>query len=136
MEPLEKITNFISKHHVLSLATYGEDGVSVCSVFYAYEEQTQQFVFASDTKTTHIQHILKNPQVGANILLETAEVGKIEGLQIKGKCKKLQESSLKKLYFKTFPYALALAPTLWCLDVEYFKLTDNRLGFGKKLIWP
>jgi len=24
---------------------------------------------------------------------------------------------------------------LWQLDVTYFKFTDNRLGFGKKLIW-
>jgi hypothetical protein len=25
--------------------------------------------------------------------------------------------------------------TLWKLRVDYAKMTDNRLGFGKKLIW-
>jgi len=27
-------------------------------------------------------------------------------------------------------------PQLWKVKVESFKFTDNRLGFGKKIIWP
>jgi len=27
-------------------------------------------------------------------------------------------------------------PKLWQIKVNYFKMTDNKLGFGKKLIWP
>jgi hypothetical protein len=41
----------------------------------------------------------------------------------------------KSVYFKRFPYALAMNPTLWKIKVEFFKLTDNRLGFGKKIMW-
>jgi uncharacterized protein YhbP (UPF0306 family) len=26
-------------------------------------------------------------------------------------------------------------PKLWQIKVEHFKLTDNTLGFGKKIIW-
>ena len=47
----------------------------------------------------------------------------------------LEDKELKKLYFKAFPYALALSPKLWQIKVNYFKMTDNRLGFGKKIIW-
>jgi uncharacterized protein YhbP (UPF0306 family) len=25
--------------------------------------------------------------------------------------------------------------TLWILSIDYLKMTDNRLGFGKKLLW-
>ncbi|MEJ2373224.1 MAG: hypothetical protein P8Y16_05450, partial [Sulfurimonas sp.] len=71
-----------------------------------------------------------------NILLETKEIGKIQGLQFRGIFRKNEDKELSKLYFKTFPYALALQPKLWIIDVDYFKLTDNRLGFGKKIIWP
>jgi uncharacterized protein YhbP (UPF0306 family) len=28
-----------------------------------------------------------------------------------------------------------MQPKLWQIKVSYFKLTDNRLGFGKKIIW-
>ncbi len=73
--------------------------------------------------------------VAGNILLETKTVGKIQGLQFKGEFKLLEDESLKKLYFKTFPYSLAMLPKLWQIDVSNFKMTDNRLGFGKKIIW-
>lgn len=94
------------------------------------------FVVASAEDTTHIKHIKNNPNIAANILLETSTVGKIQGLQLRGKFKELQDSALKKLYFKTFPYAIVMNPKLWQIEVDYFKLTDNRLGFGKKIIWP
>ena len=132
---LEKIEEFISKHHVMSLATSSEDELSVCSLFYAYDSSSQSFIVASSDETTHIQHILKNPQIAGNILLETKNVGEIQGLQFRGRFKKIQESKLKFLYFKAFPYALALNPQLWQIKVTYFKMTDNSFGFGKKLIW-
>ena len=34
-----------------------------------------------------------------------------------------------------FPVANLMDLHLWQLDVTYLKFTDNRLGFGKKLIW-
>ena len=61
-------------------------------------------------------------------------IGKIRGLQFSGIVKK-STTIEKALYLKTFPYALALNPTLWTLHVEHLKFTDNRLGFGKKLIY-
>ena len=133
---LSKIADFIEKHHVMSLATSYETELSVCSLFYAYDEDRQLFIVASSPQTTHIEHILKNSKIAGNILLETHKVGEIKGLQFRGKFSKLEESSLKLKYFKKFPYALALNPTLWQIEVNYFKMTDNTLGFGKKIIWP
>ena len=46
-----------------------------------------------------------------------------------------QKKELKKLYFKAFPYAIAMNPALWQIKIDYFKMTDNKLGFGKKIIW-
>jgi uncharacterized protein len=133
---LEKIESFIKEHHVLTLATNNDKNISACSLFYAYEPQSRVFVVASNEETLHIQHILKNNKVAGNILLETKEIGKIQGLQFRGIFRENEDKELSKLYFKTFPYALALQPKLWIIEVDYFKLTDNRLGFGKKIIWP
>ncbi|MFT7859542.1 MAG: pyridoxamine 5'-phosphate oxidase family protein [Sulfurimonas sp.] len=133
---LQKINSFIDQHHVLTLATSDGKDLSACSLFYAYEPGSQTFVVASSDDTLHIQHILKNNKIAGNILLETDEVGKIQGLQFRGVFIKNEDKKLSKLYFKKFPYALVLHPTLWKIEVNYFKLTDNRLGFGKKIIWP
>jgi uncharacterized protein YhbP (UPF0306 family) len=132
---LEKISTFIAGHHVMSLATVFENELSVCSLFYAYDASTTTFIVASSDETTHIQHIEKNSNIAGNILLETKSVGKIQGVQFRGEFVALEDKSLQKEYFKAFPYALALKPKLWQIKVKYFKLTDNRLGFGKKIIW-
>jgi len=132
---LKKIIDFIKEHHVLTLATAVENEVSACSLFYAYDEESNSFIVASSEETQHIKNIEQNPKVAGNILFETKEVGKIQGVQFCGEFKGLHETKLKTLYFKTFPYALALAPKLWQIEVDFFKFTDNRLGFGKKLIW-
>ena len=134
MSDIERIETFIAKHHLLTLATCNDETPFCCSAFYAYDKQTKSFIIASDTKTNHIKNAAKNPKVAANIHLETKEVGKIEGLQIEGKLTKCEEKRLKELYFKTFPYALAMRPTLWELKPSRFKFTDNKLGFGKKII--
>ena len=134
---LEKISAFIAKHHVMSLATTDSIKPSVCSLFYAYDASSLSFVVASSEDTLHVKNVLQNSAVAGNIYLETQEVGKIEGLQFDGVMTPLlHESSLKKLYFKRFPYALALMPKLWQIEVKNFKLTDNKLGFGKKIIYP
>ena len=132
---LKKIVSFLDEHHVLSLATSDAKELSVCSLFYTFIEEENSFIVASDDSTTHINHILKNNSVAGNILLETKTIGKIQGVQFKATMTSLEKENLKSYYFKAFPYALALNPQLWQIKVNYFKMTDNRLGFGKKLIW-
>jgi uncharacterized protein YhbP (UPF0306 family) len=132
---LEKIDSFLQKHHVMSLATSEKKELSVCSLFYAFSLEENSFIVASSDDTLHIKHIQKNSNVAGNILLETKTIGKIQGVQFRGVFKELQNKKLKKLYFKTFPHAKIMKPKLWQIKVDYFKMTDNRLGFGKKVIW-
>jgi len=135
LETLQKIESFIQKHHILSLSTSDGERLSTCTLFYTYLAKEQAFLFASDTKTEHAQDLLKNQKVAGTIALETKVVGKIQGLQFRGEARLLEEKELSKEYFKAFPYALAMQPTLWTLKVDSFKFTDNTLGFGKKLLW-
>lgn len=132
---LEKIGLFLAKHHVLTLATSDGLELSACNLFYAFDLEKNSFVVASSDETTHIKNISKNRNVAGTVVLETKMVGKIEGVQFRGELLSLEDESLKKLYFKSFPYALAMSPTLWQIKINYFKLTDNTLGFGKKIIW-
>jgi uncharacterized protein YhbP (UPF0306 family) len=78
--------------------------------------------------------MLSNSRVAASIVLETRTVGKIQGLQITGDIKQAEDGD-KALYIKSFPYAIVADLHLWRLEADFLKLTDNTLGFGKKLIW-
>lgn len=130
----EKIGKFISKHHLLSLATVGES-LWCCSAFYVFDKDTAVFIIASDEQTTHIHNIHINARVAGTIAHETKVVGKIQGIQYAGQIGRVENEQERALYLKKFPYAVAMNPTLWKIKLDTIKMTDNTLGFGKKLIW-
>lgn len=132
---LDKIDSFLAKHHLLSLATTDGYELNVCSLFYVFDKDSVSFVVASSDDTLHIQNILQKSSVAGSVALETKIVGKIQGVQFRGKFSFLEDGILKKLYYKSFPYAVAMKPKLWGIKINYFKFTDNTLGFGKKIIW-
>jgi len=132
---LKKIETFLDLHHVLSLATSNEDELSVCNLFYAYDKLSSSFIVASSDDTTHIQNILQKNKVAGSVVLETKSIGKIQGLQFRGEFTLLDDKALVSSYFKEFPASVLMKPKLWKIKIDYFKMTDNTLGFGKKLIW-
>ena len=70
--------------------------------------------------------------------METSVVGKIQGIQFRGVMEIPSDELAEKArnaYLKRFPVAVLMKTNLWTIKVNYIKMTDNRLGFGKKLIW-
>lgn len=127
-----KIEAFISKHHLLSLATYGEE-LWCCSLFYAYDSKQVAFIVATDKETLHGANVVKDHTVAGTVALETKTVGKIQGIQFRGEMRLCDEA--KELYFDAFPFSRVMNPMLWIIRLDEIKMTDNTLGFGKKLIW-
>ena len=136
--PGKKIIDFIKEHHVLTLATSVNDIPYCANCFYIYLEDENIFVFTSDNETKHVQDVLQNNYVGGSVVLETSVVGKIQGIQFNGNMY-LPEGDIKKkakkTYMKRYPFAQLMKTQLWVVELDFIKLTDNRLGFGKKLIW-
>ncbi len=155
MVELEKIQGFIRKHHVMTLATVGADGGPWCAhVFYAWQADTKvangetteagqtaapgAFVFTTDPATRHGGEMTENSHVAAAIALETRIVGRVQGLQIEGVVRRPVGEELEKArraYLRRFPYATFADLHLWLLEPTLMKITDNTLGFGKKLLW-
>lgn len=135
MELDKRIIDFMARHHVLTLATATTDGVPYCAAcFYAYDKRRNLIIFTSDDNTQHAQQMTTNSSVAVAINLETRIVGKVQGIQICGTVRRGDEVD-KSVYIKRFPYS-ALAPlNIWVVEPTFMKLTDNTLGFGKKLIW-
>lgn len=136
MDTLERIAKFIKRHHVLTLATVSAAGEPYCSnAFYAYDAARNALIFTSDDATRHASEMRASAVVAASIVLETRIVGRIQGVQICGRAVEGDDND-RRVYLKRFPYAAAMAPTtFWRIEPTFMKLTDNTLGFGKKLIW-
>jgi uncharacterized protein YhbP (UPF0306 family) len=75
-----------------------------------------------------------NSSVALSIVLETRIVGRVQGLQVTGRALRGDDEA-RKCYIKRFPYAAAADLELWMVEPTMMKLTDNTLGFGKKLVW-
>ncbi len=132
---LPRFEAFIDEHHILTLATSQDNRPQCATLFFVYDALHVSFIVASDSKTQHIQNVMHNACVAGTIALETKSIGKIQGIQFQAEIMLSKDAEDKKLYFKAFPYALAMNPTLWKIKISSMKLTDNRLGFGTKLTW-
>lgn len=135
-----RIQRFIARHHVLTLAVSNGNVPYCAHCFYSYLPDDNLFVFTSDPDTRHIRDAAGsgNIRVAAGIALETKIVGKVRGLQITGRLYLPDEplsAKIRHAYLKRFPYARLTTLHLWALQPDFMKLTDNRLGFGTKLIW-
>lgn len=136
--PDPRIVEFINKHHVLTLATCYEEEPWCANCFYVYMADDNCLVFTSDNDTRHIRYASHNIYVAGSIVLETHIVGKIQGIQFQGIISQPDSEyyeKVRKAYVKRFPIAMLMDTTLWVVDLTYIKFTDNRMGFGKKLIW-
>ncbi len=136
--PDRRITRFFRKHHVLTIATYTGNEPWCANCFYVYLEEENSLVFTSDTSTRHGKEFLENSLVAGSVVLETMIVGKIRGIQFQGVISEPEGELLaraKKAYLLRFPVAALMDTHLWVVKLTYIKMTDNRLGFGKKLIW-
>lgn len=133
-----KIINFINEHHVLTLATSVNNIPYCANCFYVYLENENMFVFTSDNKTKHVNDVLQNNYVGGSVVLETSIIGKIQGIQFNGTMYKPEKELKRKAnrkYLKKYPFAKLMNTNIWVVELDFIKLTDNRLGFGKKLTW-
>lgn len=138
MAPDQRIVKFLKKHHVLTVCTTVDDEPWCANCFYVYLEEENAFVFTSDSETRHGREFLLNSSVAGSVVLETRIIGKIQGVQFQGTVTIAEGERLKRAeraYVKRFPVAALMDTHLWFVDITMLKMTDNLLGFGKKLIW-
>jgi uncharacterized protein len=134
----DKIKKFFRKHHVLTIATTIGNEPWCANCFYVYLEDENALVFTSDITTRHSNEFIKNPLVAGSVVLETLTIGKIRGIQFQGLVSEPEGDLLgksKSAYLRRFPVAALMNTHLWIVHLTCIKMTDNRLGFGKKILW-
>ena len=138
MNPVdESIVKFILKNQVLTMATCDGTTPYCCSIFYFFDLHRGCFYFMSSKETKHIQHAIKQSSVAGTIVSGNTNTTNIQGIQFTGRFYQPEEEELgkaKKGYLKKFPMALLFNSVLWAIEMELIKMTDNTLGFGKKIL--
>jgi uncharacterized protein YhbP (UPF0306 family) len=133
-----KVIRFFRRHHVLTVATTVNNEPWCANCFYAYLEEENALVFTTDMDTRHGKEFVMNPLIAGSVVLETMVIGKIRGIQFQGQVSEPEGEMLskaRKAYLKRFPPAILMDTHLWIVRLTHIKMTDNRLGFGKKVIW-
>jgi uncharacterized protein YhbP (UPF0306 family) len=133
-----RIIRFLKAHHVLTIATSADNRPWSANCFYVYLEEENAFVFTTDSTTRHGKEFVTNPAVAGSVVLETRIIGRIRGVQFTGLVTEPEgalHEKARKAYLKRFPVAMLMETHLWIVEIMLLKLTDNRLGFGKKIIW-
>jgi uncharacterized protein len=133
-----RVIRFFKKHHVLTVATTVENEPWCANCFYVYLEEENLLVFTTGNETRHGKEFVKNPLVAGSVVLETMLTCKIRGIQFQGIVSEPDGDTLdraKSAYLKRFPVAALMDTRLWIVKLTSIKMTDNRLGFGKKIVW-
>jgi uncharacterized protein YhbP (UPF0306 family) len=133
-----RIIRFFRKHHVLTIATTLENEPWCANCFYVYLPDENSLVFTTGGETRHGKEFAENPLVAGSVVLETMVIGKIRGIQFQGIVSEPVDDLLalaKRGYLKRFPVAALMDTRLWVVKLTHIKMTDNRFGFGKKIMW-
>ncbi|WP_207421892.1 pyridoxamine 5'-phosphate oxidase family protein [Desertivirga brevis] len=134
----ERIVSFLKSQTAVSICTCLDNVPYSCICFYAYSTEFNTLAFKSGENTLHIRQALSNPLVSGSVLPDKLEKTRVRGLQLLGRFFKPEGeilSSLQRTYYKKYPIALTMKGDLWAIELSNIKLTDNTLGFGKKIIW-
>lgn len=133
---------YLAGHHVMTLATRGQDGVWAAAVFYANEGFDLYFLSAGHTR--HAQHMVENAQVAVTIQDDVQDWTKIKGIQCAGEVQLLRGKERETAvahYMQKFPFLQqAPLPIRAALNkVNWYRLhprqlyfIDNSKGFGHR----
>ncbi|MCB9359994.1 MAG: hypothetical protein H6587_02635 [Flavobacteriales bacterium] len=134
----KKISNYIAENKVLTMATAVNNVPYCANCFYVFDDEKKLLIFLSDESTRHITEAIENKNIAGTINTEVTTVAKIKGLQFTGEFIQPNEAAQKLFYdayYGKFPFAKAKPSPIWGIALHTIKMTDNTLGFGKKLKW-
>lgn len=133
-----RISAFLKANKNMTLCTARDNSPHCANCFYAFFPEKHLLVFKSDIHTLHIQNAQLNPRVAGTIIPDITKVGIIQGIQFAGifiAPDTETDKELSRIYHKKFPFAIAMRSGIWAIKLIRVKMTDNTLGFGKKLSW-
>lgn len=132
------IIRFLGKQHVLTLCA--GDGLEMwcANCFYVFDAESMALWLMTEPHTRHGELMQRNNRVVGTIAPQPKTIALIKGVQYAGEITQLvgDEAELARVrYCKRFPVARVMKAPIWQIALQEVKMTDNTLGFGKKLHW-
>lgn len=135
----EHIDSFIKKQTVASVSCIDASGLPYCfSCFYAYDAENTFLYFKTSIDTTHTPLMMANANIAGTILPDKLVKLAVQGIQFEGTVLKPgseEAPHAATMYHHKYPFALPMPGDVWAIKIRHCKMTDNTLGFGKKLEW-
>jgi hypothetical protein len=130
-----RVAAYLREHHVMTLATYGSEGLWAAAVFYA--DDGHNLFFLSSPTSRHCRNLAMSPRVSATIQKDYLDWQDIKGVQLEGIAREIhgrEEELARRLYGEKFPVvrALARAPAALAeaMDrVRWYEVAPDRLYF-------
>jgi uncharacterized protein len=139
----ERVRSYLREHHVMTLASLGDEGVWAAAVFYANDGFAMYFL--SPPTSRHCRNLGGNPRVSAAIHEDYTDWREIKGVQLEGIASVLageEEQIARRIYAAKFPIAGKQAPAsivkalakvrCYKLLPERLCFIDNSAGFGHR----
>ncbi|MXP66422.1 YhbP family protein [Pantoea sp. Nvir] len=132
------LVRYLKKQHVLSLCCHSASDLWCANCFYIFGEVRMVFWLMTEHHTRHGILLQSNSQVAGTVNSQPKTVLLIKGIQYSGTIVSLKgdtEEQVRRLYQKYFSVAHKVSAPLWEIRLDKIKMTDNSLGFGKKIFW-
>ncbi|BFO07919.1 YhbP family protein [Serratia rubidaea] len=137
-EQQQHIIRFLSKQHVLTLCAGNGLDMWCANCFYVFDAERMALWLMTEPHTRHGQLMQQHAEVVGTIAPKPRSIALIKGVQYRATARILsgdEEQQARARYCRRFPVAKAMPATLWQLSLQEVKMTDNALGFGKKMYW-
>ncbi len=133
------IIDFLEGQKLASICCIDEHGHPQCfTCFYAFDKKRKLLYFKTSVSTLHFGLLKNNPVVAGTIQADQFNPLALKGIQFTGKAFNGSDEPHKGgggFYHRKYPFALAVPGEMWTVHLDFIKLTDNSLGFGKKITW-
>lgn len=121
---VERARAYLTRHHCMSLATDGPEGLWAATVFYVSEGFELYFLSRSDAR--HVRNIDASPRVAATINEDTADWLGIAGVQLEGTAD-VVEGSPRARVLALFRRRFASTSVLWWTSEEDPASSEKRI---------
>jgi uncharacterized protein len=143
---ISRVAEFLDAHHVMSLATVGEDGPHAANLFYARDGCA--LIWISDPASRHSRHIEERADVAATIARDCCDFTDVQGLQVRGSASRIgpRESNRARASLGArYPFLQRLSEgtlrdayeraQLYRLEPAWMVFIENQSGFGSKTVF-
>lgn len=135
----DTIKSFLEECQIASVCFVNEEHAPHCiNCFYAVDSEKATIIFKSSPGTYHHTLSKEGSSIAGTILPNEVNTLKIKGVQFNGIITAndvIKSAHFNAVYYKKYPFAMAMPGYIWAVELKQIKLTDNTLVFGKKEIW-